>query len=374
MHIKFIPLLFAAVFLISGISSCVYNPIVTHPPCDTCCDTCHKPCDTCKKPCDTCNLNQDSLAHAFNWVQLSIPGETNLTGCWVFGQNDIYIVGNSLWHYNGMMFTIVPAFDQTYNNITLNGGLNGSNIFAFSKTDLWMVSSGVLFHTVDGTHYSDSRPGGQLNACWGTSSNDMFFVGGYGLIYHYDGTSFTKMNSNTGTDLNAVWGTSDKNVWACGRHQANNATVLVHYDGSNWSIDDLSNDNEVKQDGMEATWAIDSSISHQYVAVSGAYVYRMTDNQPWRVDQSVPNQIPGDSTHRVGLQAIQGNNPNDLWVAGDWGWLGHWSGKTWGKYPTLFDYSNKLYGGGQMSVNGNTICVVGFKSGNSWVAIGTRKQ
>src|SRR5690349_17422524 len=117
-------------FLLAGgfLSSCRHptypNPDTTHHKCDTCCDTCHKPCDTCNKPCDTCNLNKDSLAHAYNWQQLTIPQEASLTGCWVFGPNDIYIVGNSLWHYDGVKFTVVPAI-RTASNTTLNGALNG---------------------------------------------------------------------------------------------------------------------------------------------------------------------------------------------------------------------------------------------------------
>src|SRR5580700_319333 len=93
------------VFMLAGsiFTSCRYNPVVTHPPCDTCCDTCHKKCDTCNKPCDTCNLNKDSLAHAFNWIEHidQIPGEADITGCWVFGQNDIYLNGTDIWHYDG---------------------------------------------------------------------------------------------------------------------------------------------------------------------------------------------------------------------------------------------------------------------------------
>ncbi|MEI8134991.1 MAG: hypothetical protein WCH46_07950 [bacterium] len=382
---KYLPFLFAVIFLAGGVTTSCRNYMPTQVHCDTCCDTCKadtthhpcdtctKPCDTCAKPCDTCNINRDSLSHAFEWSQFSIPGETNLTGCWVFGPNDILIVGNNLWHYDGVSFSLVPAFDLTHNSVKLNGALSGYSIFAFSKTDFWLVHGSDVLHTNDGKYFDDYRPGA-VNACWGSSPNDVFIVGNVGHIAHWDGVAFTQMSSGTTTDLNSVCGTDHNHVWASGRHQANNTTVLVHYDGNQWNIDDLSNDNQVKQNLLFSVWSTDSTISHEFTTVSSAFVYRKTDNQAWRIDQSVPNQIPRDTAHRVSLQAIQGNNPNDLWVAGDWGYLSHWSGKTWAKYPALFDYTNLLYGGGQLSVRGNTVCIVGFKNNNSWVAIGTRKE
>ena len=192
--VKYIPLLFLVFVLAGGVSSsCRYNPVINHP------------CDTCTKPCDTCNINQDSLAHAFTWQQLSIPGETSLTGCWVFSPNDIYIVGNSLWNYDGATFTLVPAI-LTKSGTTLNGAINGFNIFAFNKTDFWMVHSSGVLHTSDGKNFDLTQPGGIINACWGTSSNDMFIVGNGGLIYHYDGTRFDSMKSNTTQDMQSIWG------------------------------------------------------------------------------------------------------------------------------------------------------------------------
>src|SRR5689334_2417682 len=101
---KFIPLVVIAI-LLAGVftSSCMHYP--TTPPSDsTKCDTC---CDTCHKPCDTCNLNRDSLSHAFEWTEYTIPGESSLTGVWVFSDTDILVVGNALWYFNGTTFNDV---------------------------------------------------------------------------------------------------------------------------------------------------------------------------------------------------------------------------------------------------------------------------
>jgi hypothetical protein len=387
---KIIPVIVIAFLFTGGVLSSCKHPVgpptdTTKHKCDTCCDTCHKPCDTCHKPCDTChkpcdtcNLNKDSLAHAFVWTEYinKMPGETNPTGVWVFGQNDIYIVGNSLWHYDGISFTIAPANDRTHNNVTMNGALNGCNIFAFSKTDFWMVHGGLAYHTMDGKYFDYLLPGGPTgtaNMCWGVNSNDMFFVGNGGIMYHYDGLQFVQMNSNTTKDLTSVWGTSSSNVWACGFNSSTGETVILHYDGASWSIDNLSNDPVAKSNGFDVVWACDSSNVYPFVATSGSNVYRKTDNGAWRNDGSlIPNALGGNTF--VGLYLLRGNSPNDIMAAGGWGWVGHWNGKTWKKYDALYDYNNSDYIPNALSLNGNTACVVGIKSGGCWVAIGQRKQ
>src|SRR5258708_6128778 len=99
---KVIPLIFVITMLAGGMfTSCKKDPV--SPP-----DTTKKKCDTCitdtshHPPCDTCNIDKDSAAHAFVWTEYlnKIPGETNLTGVWVFAPNDIMICANSLWHFD----------------------------------------------------------------------------------------------------------------------------------------------------------------------------------------------------------------------------------------------------------------------------------
>ncbi|MFI5263968.1 MAG: hypothetical protein ACHQM6_05590, partial [Candidatus Kapaibacterium sp.] len=317
------------------------------------------PEDTTHK-CDTCNLNQDSLqkikdslAHAFVWTEYidQLPGDGSPTGVWVFGPNDILICANSIWHFDGTNFTLIDEHYTRHPTISLNGAMNGNNIFAFSDTDFWLVD-GIIFHSTDAHHLDDMRPPGDIRACWGTSSKDMFFVGRAGYIYHWDGTSFTQMNSNTKKDLYSVWGTSSSDVWACGANDATGETIILHYDGSNWTTDNLSQTTSALRSGLEATWACDSA-GHKFVATSGAFVYRKMDNGIWKNDSgSIPNALGGDSY--VGLYLLRGNSPNDIMAAGSWGWVGHWNGKTWKKYDNLYDYSNTSYIANALSLNGNT--------------------
>jgi len=70
----------------------------------------------------------------------------------------------------------------------------------------------------------------ELDTVWGTSSSDVFTVGTYGTIIHYNGKSWSKMTSGTTDDLFGIWGSSPSDVYACGTNG-----IILHYDGKTWS-------------------------------------------------------------------------------------------------------------------------------------------
>ena len=69
-----------------------------------------------------------------------------------------------------------------------------------------------------------SGTGDDLKGVWGTSTSDIFTVGGSGRILHYDGSEWSEMSSGTANILYDVWGTSAFDVFAVGE----NGTIL-HY-------------------------------------------------------------------------------------------------------------------------------------------------
>lgn len=75
----------------------------------------------------------------------------------------------------------------------------------------------------------ESGPTRNLQAVWGTSSTDVFAVGEWGIILHFDGTSWSPLRDGAHAELYGVWGTSSTDVFAVG------AGALLHYDGSSWA-------------------------------------------------------------------------------------------------------------------------------------------
>jgi hypothetical protein len=367
--VKVIPIVIVSILLIGAFtSSCRHYPTTPNDStkCDTCCDTCHT--DTTHHPtCDTCNKS-DTTSHNFEWTEYNIPDESSLTGVWVFNDTDILIIGNALWHFNGTTFTDVKP-TRNISNTQLSGALNGFNIFALSRSEYWMVHGSISFHTIDGKHFDDIRPGSS-NSCWGSASSDIFVVGNSGQIHHYDGTKFSDMTSGTTKDLRSVWGTNHNDVWACGYSSSKGETVLLHFDGATWKEDEQSITHNGQIGGFDAVWACDSA-GHKFATTSGGLLIRKTDNGIWRSDSGlVPNRL-GDGSF-IGIAPF-GNTPNDMMAIGPWGFIAHWNGKDWKKYDQLFDYGAPVYYTAAFSIKGDLACAVGTKSGQSWIAVGQRK-
>jgi len=111
-------------------------------------------------------------------------------------------------------------------------GSSGSDVFAVGEY-------GTIYH-YDGTSWSFMTSGSNegLIGVWGSSASDVFAVGYSGTILHYDGTTWSPMTSGTTQDLRAVWGTSPSNVFAVGGwwDGANNHGIILYYDGDSWSV------------------------------------------------------------------------------------------------------------------------------------------
>ncbi len=69
-----------------------------------------------------------------------------------------------------------------------------------------------------------------LLGVWENSPTDAFATGSDGTILHYDGNSWSQMESGTTETLHSVWGSSGDDVYAIGDN------VMLHYDGTTWTL------------------------------------------------------------------------------------------------------------------------------------------
>ena len=365
-----LPLALALFLALGSLYSCSENPPTQG---KDSCDTCEVPCDTCEVPCDTCNIDKDSASHAFTWTEYSIPGVSSLTGVAVFSDNRIYAFGNKLHIFDGTNWTTTTAY---VGSGPREAGFIDKYVFAFSESNYWVVSYNVIYNGdgkfVDEYRLDTSQYDAPLRACWGTSKTDMFFVGDYGAVTHFDGTTWTKMPRVTTKNLRSVWGTSHNDVWACGFNEETAESVLIHFNGTSWSEQNLSEIGSIgfAKHALQSVWATDSS-GHKIAVVSGSLLWRKTDNLSWRSDSGyILNRVSDGGF--IGL-AAKGNSINDYIAVGGWGFTSHWNGKTWKRYDELYSYGGSYYATYAFDMKGNTICLVGVKNGTSWIAIGRRK-
>lgn len=135
--------------------------------------------------------------------------------------DDIWAVadGERLLHWDGVDWTIVY---NGANNDTLQG------VWEVAPNDVWAAgSSGKVYHW-DGANWAAQKlTNWGFNDLWGTSPDDIWAIGGlqasYGLIFHYDGQTWTEVVSGSGEPLISLWG-AEGSVWAVGYQNS----VLVH--------------------------------------------------------------------------------------------------------------------------------------------------
>lgn len=136
-------------------------------------------------------------------------------------------------------------------NIYLAGGYRPSPSLGFRT---------AIAEDVNGTWNNVTPTGNNVEAMWGTSATDLYFVGDFGSIVHSDGTTLTsQQNTNVTTaNLYGIYGTSPTNLYAVGA-----SGVILHSTGDGtWAVQNSGTTNT-----LYGIWA---SSSTDWYAVGAA--------------------------------------------------------------------------------------------------------
>jgi hypothetical protein len=159
-------------------------------------------------------------------------------------------------HFDGKKWHLSGNPSGTGRDVMI--GTNG--ISAVSDNDVWVVAfndangqdgQGEAFH-FDGKHWSlvptPAVAASTLRAVTAVASDDVWAVGDRNdlhntLVEHFDGKRWSVVPSPTPKGSSVfleIWGVaaiSGKDVWASGfRDTGNNSPVILHWDGSKWSL------------------------------------------------------------------------------------------------------------------------------------------
>ncbi len=144
-------------------------------------------------------------------------------------------------------------------------------------------------------------PGVFLKRTWASGSKDVWAVGDNNTILHYDGSVWTAdpiSNSSTNR-LTGIWGSQSTDVWAVG-----DTGTILHYDGSRWS-----QTQSLSAALLTSVWG--SGPSDVWV-VSGAETILHFDGKTWTSDASLVSSPLNQ------LWSVWGSD-GDVWAAGDAG-------------------------------------------------------
>jgi cell division septation protein DedD len=288
-----------------------------------------------------------------------------LHGVTALGTNNVWAVGEFnapggnqrtlFLRWNGTAWEQVPGE---------NTGPNGVQFFlsavsAINGNDIWAVgnNSHSLAERWNGSNWSIvSTPNAGvgeniLNGVSGSASNDVWQVGYFAfgtwkqtLIEHWNGIDWSVVPSpNTNNRLNELKGVvaiSASNAWAVGNASsgqapANQATLVLHWNGTAWSIIPSPSPGAA---GLNTLYAVSANSANDVWAV-GSYtqtdraqtLVEHWDGTSWNV---IPSPNMPDNNELYGVVAV---GPNDVWAVGYWGHssfgfstlIEHWDGSSW---------------------------------------------
>ena len=166
-----------------------------------------------------------------------------------------------------------------------------------------------MFQEVTQQVTAGSRAGTTLHDVWGLSAGDVWITGAGGSVGHFDGKTWTRMNSGTTRTLHAVWAAAPRDVWAVGAK----GTVL-RYDGRSFS----SMESHARED-LHAVWG--SAPDDVWMAGAGGTVLRYDGKSLGRLD----------SATGADLHAAWGAADNDVWLVGASGTVLRFDGKSFAR-------------------------------------------
>ena len=161
------------------------------------------------------------------WTAASAGTDVDLHAVWGRARDEIYIVGAE--------GTILRG-----NGATWEADSSGTRAVL---CDVWGISTGertfaagwdgtLLVRAVTGEWTPhDTGTTQTLHALWGSSEENLFAVGWWGTVLHFDGTTWSTLARLTTHDLYGAWGGGDDQLLAVGA-----AGTVLYYDGARWDL------------------------------------------------------------------------------------------------------------------------------------------
>ncbi|MFC1480736.1 hypothetical protein ACFL6E_00620 [Candidatus Neomarinimicrobiota bacterium] len=311
----------------------------------------------------------DTIGTAFSWLNdVSMVDENDI---WAAGDIEVADSSYNVAHWDGFEWEYFRVLGRTAGGSLSFGTMRC--IKAFSNDDVWVFSNFGAWVHWDGetwaTGYVNAHKG-MFWKVWGTSSSDFYIVGTNGSITHYDGTSFSLMDSGTDIDLRGIWGTADGKVFVNG-HDDLHATVLLELKKGLWDL------------RYDENSPIPSDYGGRVERVYRLFAWGDTlyaDLSPGFLKSSISsgkNDVRSRGYVQMGIESvgIRGNCYNDIIIVDAYGVVTHYNGKSWKKLHDLYNRFPagvvNLWG---MDFKGNYFIAVGdyMNGGQAFVLRGYR--
>ena len=294
------------------------------------------------------------------WSAMDFSTNNTLYGCWGSSSSDVFAVGDygTIMHYNGTASTPMT--------IGWVGGIGLYSVWGSSSSDVFAVGDYGYILRYNGTAWSAMTSGytnRTLYGIWGSSSSDVFAVGkvngNVSYIQHYNGIEWDTMASGSfsgqnSRGLTSVWGSSGSDVFAVG-----DSGTIVHYNGSTWSLMDSSITNPIN--GLRGVWG--SSASDVFAVGHGGTIVHF-NGSTW---SSMTSGTVRD------LTSIWGSSSSDVFAVG-YGTILHYNGIAWSSMANTDLFLFGVWGssGKDVFAVGSTYDTIIHYHGNGWTLMPIR--
>jgi len=335
------------------------------------------------KSAQTIAETMDTTSHDFSWQIYTLGDGTGSSYLY-----DVAIINDTLAYAVGEIYQDYTKDYQIYNAAKWNGktwelmrvyfptvcgspsltAYPAKAIFSFDD-EIWISSSGdkiaILKNGIQVDKFClPSEVSMSINKLWGSSSNDLYAVGNNGLIAHYDGRSWGKIESGTEVDLYDIYGSPDgREVWTCGWNWEGGGIILRKVGNGMQKVWDKKTapPTSVYFGKLNTVWMADS----KEVILSGTgYVFRQS-----LLVKDLVRIEPVELGHFA--YSLRGSARNDITLAGDYAMVWHYNGVSWRYYYQLGNISDRLY---SISQKGGNVIVVGERLGAGALIISGRKN
>ena len=323
----------------------------------------------------------DTTSHNFIFEMITFGGEISSSVLYdvaIISENNIWAVGE-IWiaDTSSLGYTKYNAVHWDGTNWELKriyyyGSCSAVEypplmaIWAFNESDL-VITNGGSIGWFNGTNVIldcriNALLSGEIKKIWGSSSNDLYIVGTEGNIAHYNGTNWTKIESNTTLNINDIWGdynekTQEWEILAVGGNilagydniilqVQSNSTALLNAEGTGWPLSGI--------------WF--KSNRKYYLVGSGIYKKAHLNESLW--DSSLI------SISEFHTNAVRANNINDVFIVGAYGEVLHFNGINWNSYQNELGVFFGSYK--SIAIKDDIIVSVGFESTQAKILIGRR--
>ncbi len=318
----------------------------------------------------------DTTSHNFTWQTFEfggVNGSSYFKDVAIIDENDIWAVGeihtkdtdhwnedSTKWlqpynaaHWDGEKWELkrIPFVDRNgYAWVTPL-----YSIWAFSKNDIWF-EGGVYWN---GNRFVSLRKNinfpSHVNKIWGTSDNNLYIVGNKGLIAHYDGKQWQRIESGTDLNFYDIWGDGcdiictasnvffgyNSKIILITKNKVNTLPSLPNFRGTlstvwfkNKFYYFFGGDGVFIWDNILKKWI------YQYQKISSFYIF-----------------------------GIRGSGFNNIFAVGGYGDVLHFNGKTWKSYFVKTHIDGNYV---NLSVKDNLIAIVGDTGSRAVITIGKK--